>query len=101
MKNEYKLIRGFSAPDEERSVDSAREKIFRCVARDRTVVPGHHHHGGDGEGGDDDDFYGDNDKARAECPWKLVEKDWFIMKSRNNLRLVREQKLSFSKLMFF
>ena len=56
MKNEYKLIRGFSAPDEERSVDSAREKIFRCVARDRTMVPGHHHHGGDGDGGDDDDF---------------------------------------------
>ena len=64
MKNEYKLIRGFSAPDEERSVDSAREKIFRCVARDRTVVPGHHHHDYDdnfnGVCGDDV-----NDKAGA------------------------------------
>ena len=52
-----------SAPDEERSVDPAGEKIFRCVARDWTVVPGSKHgegdhndgdHDGDGGGGHDD-----------------------------------------------
>ena len=41
------LIRGFSSPDEERSVDPAGKKIFRCIARDRTVVPGRQHDEGD------------------------------------------------------
>ena len=55
------LIRGFSSPDEERSVDPAGKKIFCCIARDRTVVPGRQHD--EGDLGDDDDHDGDMDVA--------------------------------------
>ena len=50
-------------PDEERSVDPAGEKIFRCIARDWTVVPARQHD--EGDLGDDDDHDGDDDDKAA------------------------------------